>query len=197
MPAKRPGNIAVYQIDPLRDPRWSRLVESHPASSVFHTQAWLEALRRTYNYEPVVLTTPRNGEPLENGFVLCKVSSWLTGNRLVSLPFSDHCQPLVNDSCRAGLLSEDSRRAGPRPADTSTRNSGRSLPSIRKTETAAMFRSTARFAFTCWTCAPGRGAPQCFHKNHIQRKISLPQKEELKIEAGRSAKLLDDFSASC
>ncbi|MGH9679877.1 MAG: lipid II:glycine glycyltransferase FemX, partial [Candidatus Acidiferrales bacterium] len=32
-----------------------------------------------------------------------------------------------------------------------------------------------------------------FHKNHIQRKIARAQKEELRIESGRSAKLLDDF----
>ena len=25
------------------------------------------------------------------------VQSWLTGRRMVSLPFSDHCDPLVND----------------------------------------------------------------------------------------------------
>ena len=33
-------------------------------------------------------------EPLENGFLFCRVESWLTGRRLVSLPFSDHCEPL-------------------------------------------------------------------------------------------------------
>src|SRR5260370_39896401 len=31
---------------------------------------------------------------LESGIVLCRVESWLTGCRLVSLPFSDHCQPI-------------------------------------------------------------------------------------------------------
>ncbi len=26
---------------------------------------------------------------------VCRVSSWITGTRLVSLPFSDHCEPLL------------------------------------------------------------------------------------------------------
>ena len=29
--------------------------------------------------------------------MFCEVKSWLTGSRLVSLPFSDHCQPLADD----------------------------------------------------------------------------------------------------
>jgi hypothetical protein len=27
--------------------------------------------------------------------VFCRVRSWLTGRRSISLPFSDHCEPLV------------------------------------------------------------------------------------------------------
>jgi hypothetical protein len=90
--------MRFYQIDPIRDSRWAELVERHPKASIFHTVAWLEALRRTYGYEPVVFTTsPLNGE-LKNGLVFCHVKSWLTGSRLVSLPFSDHCEPLCDSS---------------------------------------------------------------------------------------------------
>jgi hypothetical protein len=32
------------------------------------------------------------------------VETWLTGPRLVSLPFSDHCQPLANSSTELGVL---------------------------------------------------------------------------------------------
>ena len=65
---------------------------------MFHTVAWLQALRRTYGYEPVVFTTsPPTGE-LKNGLVFCRINSWLTGRRLVSLPFSDHCEPLCDST---------------------------------------------------------------------------------------------------
>src|SRR6266446_9650165 len=84
-----------YQVDPTRDVRWAELVERHPRASVFHTPAWLEALRRTYGYEPVAYTTTPPGIELTNGVVLCRVSSRITGRRMVSLPFSDHCEPLV------------------------------------------------------------------------------------------------------
>ena len=81
-------------LDPLADTRWDDLVERHPRASVFHSRGWLEALQRTYRYEPIVLTTSERG-PLENGLALCRVRTW-TARRLVSLPFSDHCDPLVD-----------------------------------------------------------------------------------------------------
>ena len=88
--------MQIYMLNPLTDQRWSALVEQHLDASVFHTRGWLEALRRTYGYEPVVYTTCPPGNELTNGIVFCKIRSWVTGNRLVSLPFSDHCQPLVD-----------------------------------------------------------------------------------------------------
>jgi len=85
-----------YQFDPTKDPRWRVFVGRHPNASVFHTVGWLKALQLTYGYEPVAFTTsPPTGE-LENGIVFCRVQSWLTGRRLVSLPFSDHCEPLCD-----------------------------------------------------------------------------------------------------
>jgi hypothetical protein len=74
------------------------LVERHPLASVFHTVAWLQALRRTYGYEPVAFTTSPPTSELKNGLVFCHVDSWLTGSRLVSLPFSDHCEPLFDSN---------------------------------------------------------------------------------------------------
>src|SRR5262249_30736033 len=85
----------VYEFNPLMEPRWAEFVRRHPSSSVFHTVSWLEALRRTYGYEPAVYTTSPPDVFLENGLVFCRVTSWITGQRLVSLPFSDHCEPLI------------------------------------------------------------------------------------------------------
>jgi len=86
--------MAVYEVDPRQDARWTALVESHPQSSAFHTLDWLTALEKTYRYTPRIFTTTPPGSPLLNGISFCRVNSWLTGSRLVSLPFSDHCDPL-------------------------------------------------------------------------------------------------------
>ena len=98
----------VYTLDPLADRRWDELVARHPAASVFHTRGWLVALQRTYGYEPVVLTTTDSG-PLENGLVLCRVRTLLS-RRLVSLPFSDHCEPLTHAPGDIEVLCAAARR---------------------------------------------------------------------------------------
>jgi len=90
--------MTLHRLDPLTDDRWVGFVGSHARSSVFHTRGWLEALHRTYDYTPLVLTSAAPGQPLHDGIVFCDVKSWLTGRRLVSLPFSDHCEPLVADA---------------------------------------------------------------------------------------------------
>ena len=95
---------SLFVVDPLRDKRWSELIKRHRASSVFHTTEWLSALRLAYDYESVVYTTCKPSEELTSGIVFCKVKSWLTGHRLVSLPFSDHCDPLVENSVEFGDL---------------------------------------------------------------------------------------------
>src|ERR1700722_3420959 len=87
--------VPLHRLDPLKDPRWNDLLERHPAASVFHSTEWLEALRRTYGYESMALTTSPPGQPLKNGLVFCRIESWMTGRRLVSRPFSDYCEPLT------------------------------------------------------------------------------------------------------
>jgi hypothetical protein len=96
--------MGFYQVDPIQDVRWANLVEKHPKASVFHTVPWLEALRRTYGYEPVAFTTSSPTSELKNGLVFCRVESWLTGHRLVSLPFSDHCEPLCDSAEEVNFL---------------------------------------------------------------------------------------------
>lgn len=98
--------MTAYQFDPLTDPRWGDLLLRHPRASAFHTPGWLEALRRTYGFEPIALTTSRPGQNLRNGLLFCLVKSWLTGRRLVSLPFSDHCEPLVDSVSELQALLE-------------------------------------------------------------------------------------------
>jgi hypothetical protein len=87
---------SVHRVNPLSDPRWDTLAAQHPKASAFHQRSWLEALQRTYGYEPIVFTTSSPSAELKNGILFCHINSWLTGHRLVSLPFSDHCEPLCD-----------------------------------------------------------------------------------------------------
>ena len=180
----------VYQVDPLKDPRWPAFLKRHPAAQSFHTPGWLEALRRTYGYEPVVFTTSGPGSELRNGLVFCRIQSWLTGRRLVSLPFSDHCEPLVDSreemellwSCVKSEMDADGLKyAEIRPVTQSP-----SLPEgLHETESFCLHRLDLSSNLN----ALFRG----FHKDCVQRKIRRAEREKLTYTEGRSATLLSQF----
>jgi CelD/BcsL family acetyltransferase involved in cellulose biosynthesis len=182
--------VAVYTLNPLDDSRWKDFIEGNPRASIFHTPGWLEALQRTYGYEPVVYTTSAPGTPLINGISFCRVSSWLTGNRIVSLPFTDHCEPLVEDleegkeilgSLQGVLDREKFKYIELRPLHAS-------LP----TETSA--QRSASFCFHELDLRPTLG--ELFgrlQKDSIQRKIRRAEREALFYEEGRSEMLLKQF----
>ena len=179
----------LYWIDPLTDHRWEDFIESHPASSVFHTTAWLAALRRTYGFEPVVWTTSAPGEPLVNGVPFCSVRSVLTGRRLVSLPFSDHCRLLASPEELSVILDA---------ALESFRRDGMGYVELRPIEPHASngFACSQRFVSHALDLRPS--LDDIFQKCHadcVRRKIRRAGREGLTTEAGRSDTLLGDFYA--
>jgi hypothetical protein len=98
--------VELYQVDPIRDPRWSRFLQGYSRASAFHTAAWHEALSRTYAYESIAYTTSPPHEEIRNGLTFSKVHSWLTGRRLVSSPFADHCEPLFDSASELEFLMQ-------------------------------------------------------------------------------------------
>jgi CelD/BcsL family acetyltransferase involved in cellulose biosynthesis len=186
------STVSVYRISPLHDPRWTRLVERHPRASVFHIPGWLEALQRTYGYEPVVLTTSAPGTDLTNGIVFCQVNSWLTGRRLVSLPFSDHCEPLVESPRELEQLMlavEEEARAG-RWKYVEVR------PLTVTADADARFEKAQTFCFHRLDLRPaGADLFRSFHKDCVQRKIRRAEREALRYEEGCSETLLQQFYA--
>jgi len=89
-------------IDPLVDPRWKELVDRAPGGSIFHHPSWLRLLHATYRYETDACCVSRHDGALDAGLPLALVSSRFTGSRLVALPFSDLCPPLVASDAAPG-----------------------------------------------------------------------------------------------
>ncbi len=181
---------AAYEIDPLCDPRWAALVENHPQSSVFHSTSWLRALQTVYGYEPVVVTTCPPGVGLTNGLVFCRVKSWLTGQRFVSLPFSDHCEPLIDspDELDAMLLHLK------RDLDERKWQYIEIRPISHRPASHIGLAGSLTYQFHRLDL---RRSPQelfnDFHKDCVQRKIRRAEREGLEYEAGNSEALLQKF----
>jgi CelD/BcsL family acetyltransferase involved in cellulose biosynthesis len=182
--------VSVYKLNPLQDPRWQRLVDRHPRGSVFHTTRWLEVLRRTYRYEPVVYTTTPPGRELQNGIVFCLIRSWLSGGRLVSLPFSDHCEPLAVGDDLAELLDW---------LEAARHHKRWKYIELRpiSADAAACKRDVAKsesFTLQALDLTPSLDTLfRKFHKSCVQRKIHRAERENLGYEEGCSDELLQKF----
>lgn len=181
--------MKTFTIDPCCDSRWARFLHGHPRASIFHSVDWLEALRLTYGYKPVVYTTSAPGEELTNGVVFCRVDSLLTGRRLVSLPFSDHCEPLVDDPQELAFLLSNlqvDQRANKwkyleiRPVTGILRNA--SADGCRRYYLHTIdLRPDLKELF-----------PR-LHKDSIQRRIHKAERQGLRYECGRTDAILEKY----
>lgn len=90
-------NRSVSFIDPASDPRWDRFVDGHPNGLIYHLSGWKQVLEASFphmkGYYLVLLDA--YGEKIVAGLPIFQVRSWLTGDRLVSIPFATLCDPLV------------------------------------------------------------------------------------------------------
>ena len=185
--------IAVHTFDPLVDPRWPGFLTHHRQASVFHTREWLEALRRTYGYAPVVYSTCAPVDELTNGLVMCRVNSWLTGRRLVSVPFADHCEPLVDGvrermaivaAIRETVRSENLKYAEIREIGSGFAQLADGV-GLEKQNTycshALDLRPTLDDLY------------RKIHKSAIKVQLRRAERERLRYDAGNSDRLLDAF----
>lgn len=84
-------------IDPTQYPNWDELLLSTPGSSFFHTSSWARVLKEAYGYTPKYFTEFDGGH-ISTLIPVMEVDSFLTGRRGVSLPFTDYCEPLLNEN---------------------------------------------------------------------------------------------------
>ncbi len=187
--------INYSQLDPEQDARWAAFVEKHPKASIFHTAGWLKALRITYGYEPLAIATASNTDELESALLFCRVRSWLTGNRLVSLPFSDHCEPLCDSEEEAkdlinGLHSDLLRL---KCEFMEIRSS--SLTSLWTAEKVNV-QPSARYFLHRLNLTPNIDEVLfSLDKDSVQRRIKRAQNARLVERCGTSERLLSDFYA--
>jgi len=182
--------MTVYEVDPILDERWDTFLDSHPQASIFHTRGWLQALQTTYGYVPIAFTTSPPGRPLENGWPFCQISSWVSGRRLVSLPFADHCAPLAEGSEQLHSLLRHVRDKA------IFENWGYiELRPPHGTATAGTaFGTSDTFFLHRLDLRPSlEKIYRRLHKNCVQRKIRRAEREGLIYEEGRSNMLLARF----
>lgn len=88
--------MRIHIIDPSSDSRWNDFVEKHPFGCIFHHSAWKEVLEKTFpQLKSFYFIAEDSDAFIRSAIPFFWVNSWITGSRLVSLPFSLYCDPLV------------------------------------------------------------------------------------------------------
>jgi len=180
----------VFILDPILDSRWDDFVAAHPGASVFHHTGWLKALASTYGYRSTVVTSARPGSPLTDGVAFCEVNSWVTGRRLVSVPFADHAEPLLSDPAQIPEFHEWIR------AEWDHRH----WRYIELRPLSGDFQANGRVqvsqSFWFHTLDLSPPIETIFHRCHrscIQRRIMHAKHQGLSYEKGSSGEILNAF----
>lgn len=79
------------------DPRWEAFVESIPNASIFHHPAWINLFSECYGYRSFVIALCNDKHEIISGLPIVEVNSPIIGRKWISLPFTDHCNPLCRD----------------------------------------------------------------------------------------------------
>ncbi|MCH7760266.1 GNAT family N-acetyltransferase [candidate division TA06 bacterium] len=88
--------MVIKKINPREDARWDLFVNSHPYGTIYHHSAWQEVIEQTYHHTPSYWVLEDENHSIRGGIAFFLIRSPLTGNRAVSLPYSDSGDPLVD-----------------------------------------------------------------------------------------------------
>jgi hypothetical protein len=98
-------------VNPLQDPQWNEKILEREDATFFHSAEWARVLVEAYGYEPQYAVFSDAGRTV--GILpIMEVRSLWTGNRGISLPFSDECPPLLASGVTLPGLVEPLRAHG-------------------------------------------------------------------------------------
>lgn len=88
----------VGWLKPEQLPEWDAFAENHPFGWISHLSAWKEVLERSFKHirGHFLALWDDDSNQILAGLPIYTVKSWLTGNRLVSVPFLTHCEALIS-----------------------------------------------------------------------------------------------------
>lgn len=84
------------------DPRWRTFLDGRPDAHPFHHPGWSRTMADAYGYRPLVLAMEDTSTELLGAVPAMEVRlPWQRRPRWVSLPFTDHCAPLLGPGVEA------------------------------------------------------------------------------------------------
>lgn len=97
--------FTIKIINPSEFENWNNQILNFSDYSFFHSAEWSKVISNTYKYNPRYFCLLKDNK-LCSVVPAMEIKSKLTGNRLVSLPFSDFCEPLFNSIEESEILKD-------------------------------------------------------------------------------------------
>ena len=66
-------------------------------ATIYHHPGWLKGIQRTFGHSAFYLLLENNNKRIEGLFPFIVLRSFITGKKIISLPFSTYCNPLLDD----------------------------------------------------------------------------------------------------
>jgi len=171
----------------LNDREWLDFVRASPEATIFHLPAWVELITKCYGYQSFgMVVRGANGE-ITAGLPLVSVNSMLTGSRIVSLPFSDYCQPLSSDAASLEALLQELLIFG--------RENGNLKIHVRwpLPENTRIYSDETNYLHLTHLENDPDVVFHRFNKSQVQRHIRQAEKLGVKIRFGETQKDIDLF----
>jgi hypothetical protein len=183
------GNVEV--INPIEDSRWDAFVNSHPLGWVCHLSGWKKVLENNFKHMKGYYITITEDHCIKAALPVYSVNSWLTGKRLISIPFTGLCDPLVSNSDEMAVLLQEARNL--------FRNLKSSYLEIR-TLKASSFIHNNEFGVQKWwkhhfiiLDKNLEELKKSFHRTCVRQRISRAEKSNLNIKVGNNESDLKKF----
>jgi hypothetical protein len=185
------GNLTIEYIEPAQDPRWDRFVLSHPFGWLTHLSSWQKILEISFahmkGYYPALVERYSGG--IVAALPIFEVRSWLTGRKLVSIPWATLSDPLVSCKEEFDLLFSETQAL--------MKSLGSAHLEIRSLQTSALIDDgvpTERPVFMHHYLSLDQGIEKLkssFHRTCVQQRIKRAYDSNLTLCTGNSIEHLN------
>lgn len=92
-------------INPIIYPEWNSIITSFENCNIFHSSNWAKVLCETYSFIPQYLVLFQNNI-LTSFIPFIDVGNYISGRKIISLPFTDFSYPIAKDKETLQLILE-------------------------------------------------------------------------------------------
>lgn len=183
----------IQLIDVEKDTRWDHFVERHPFGWVCHLSTWKQALEKNFRHMKgyYFAIVDKSDNEIHAALPVYTVKSWLTGNRLVSIPFATLCDPLISKNDELNKLLE--------PAISLSTEIKSSFIEIRTLLSSELIKKeqlgkkiSYKQHFLHLNDKP-ENLKKKFHRTCIRQRINRAEKSNLKLRVGKDYSDLNQF----